>query len=237
MKFFRVLWRVNAVLIFVLSIALVIALIFVLSSELFRIMSRYKLDSVHLDDESESDRKETWSFGELKKLTHSGQFLVPLVPEQAEQAFSIKGYPTIKQTGAVRNYLFIDTNKNHSFWLFDTHDFVISELQYVRAEGVSRYFDKKKAIALCFVVHKKDTNKDNAIKRNDQASVALTKPDGSDYTEIEQNIDQVKGLEVTNGGKDLVLFYEKQGKIYLSKYSLAEFKKRSDIEIDTQNKF
>ncbi len=113
---------------------------------------------------------------------------------------------------------------------------MISELQYVRTEELSRYSDKK-IIALYFVVHKRDTNKDNAIKSNDQASVALTKPDGSDYTEIEQNIDQVKGVEVTNGGKDLVLFYEKQGKNYLSKYSLAEFKKRSDIEIDTHNRF
>ncbi len=110
MKFFRVLWRLNAVLIFVLSIVVVIALIFGLSELLRKTTSGYQRGSVYLDDgsEYESDRKETWSFGKLKSINRAGSFFI--VPLEFEQSFSMS-YSIKKQTEAVRNYLFINTNK------------------------------------------------------------------------------------------------------------------------------
>jgi hypothetical protein len=231
-----VLWRVNAIIILVWSILLLI----LIGAGFFYKQIASQTSSVYMDDKNvpgeNSERNERWYLGEFEKINQSGLFIVPLM---FEQSFSI-GFSKTKQTKAIRNYLFVDTNQNNSFWLFEQNDFVISKWQYVRENKIidsDRVYYREGIIALCFVVYKKDTNKDNAIKSNDLASLALTKPDGSAYTEIEKEIDKILSIKVTNAGKYLILFYEKEGKKYVSKYSLVEFKKISEMEIDTNGKF
>jgi len=235
-KFFRVLWRVNAIIILVLTI---ITLIILIGTNFFENRAPYQKRSVYLDyenvPEEESERKARWYLDEFKEINDFGMFAVQLI---SEQSFSI-GFSKTKKTEAIRNYLFVDTNKNNSFWLFEQNDFVISELQYVTTKDrISHsFYSDDEIIALFFVVYKVDTNKDNAIKDNDLGAVVLTKPDGSAYTEIEKEIENIRSIKVTNGGKDLILFYEKEGKQYVSKYSLIEFKKISEMEINTNGKF
>jgi hypothetical protein len=226
-KFFRVLWRVNAIIILALSIVFIILMV-----GLFKNTS-YQTRSVYMDDvfEQESERKARWNLGKFEELNESGLFIAPLM---SKQSFSI-GFSKKKKTKAIRNYLFVDINQKNSFWLFEQNDFVIEGIQYVTEAGISRWYSdsREKAIALFFVVYKVDTNNDNAIKDNDLGSVALTKLDGSAYTEIENEIENIRSIKVTNAGTDLVLFYEKEGKLYVSKYSLTDFKKISEMEIDT----
>ncbi|EDN67927.1 hypothetical protein BGP_5262 [Beggiatoa sp. PS] len=92
-KFFRVLWRVNAIIILAWSILLLI----LISAGFFYDKIASQTRSVYLDDgnvpEEESDRKERWYLGEFTKINHSGQFIVPL---KFEQSFSISFVKTKK---------------------------------------------------------------------------------------------------------------------------------------------
>lgn len=227
-KLFRILWRLNAIVIFIFCLLIIV--IFVKERLLSKTTS-YQSNLYLPDGEENNVKQEQWDLGELSKLNDTGLFIAPL---RFEQTFSI-GFSEEKHTSTVRNYLFVNTKTNSSSWLFENNDFVIETRKYIEKDGTltSCSSQNKELVALYFTVLKQDTNQDNVIKRNDLMSIALTKPDGSERTEIETDITQVQSVDVTDNGQTLVLFYVKNDKTYVSTYSLATFKKLESIEIAT----
>ena len=226
-KFFRVLWKLNAILILLIGVGLIFIFLALLHDGVGR---SHQTDSLYLGlpNKYKNKDKETWYFGEVTKIENT-----IIMPFLSTQYFSTKN--SEKEVTATRNYLFVNLDTDSSFWLFDNNKFVISKMDYISKE-IASSCSEKLLVALSFTIHKADTNGDNAIKRDDIASIALTNLDGSGYTEIEQNVNFVKDIEVINEGHFLILFYKKESKMYISKYSLAEFKKISDVEISFNNK-
>jgi len=230
-KFFRILWRFNAIIIAMASLALIAVSIIMFYESKTRMSSQS--GSVYFYDSEQTDKiEEEWLFGEVTKIYKtSNAFAIPL---EFTQHFSRK------KTASIRNYLFVDGYTQSTAWLFPHNNFVVSRLQYVLKDGVNdHYFSNEDLIiALYFVVYKADTNKDKALKTNDEASIVLAKPDGTGYTEIEKNVGKIIKVDVINDGSHLVLFYYKGLKeFYVSKYSLDEFKKISEQRIETTGKY
>ncbi|MFK5970753.1 MAG: hypothetical protein QM487_11630 [Candidatus Marithrix sp.] len=172
-------------------------------------------------DEYKNKEKEMWYFGELIQIDNT--IIIPFLSTQ---------YFSRKEATATRNYLFVNAKTNSSSWLFNHNKFVISKFKYIDKNEIIKYSSlSNKSIALYFTVNKQDTNGDGAIKSNDNQTISLIKLDGSNYTEIEQDISFVKDSAVIDDGNSLLLFYEKKEKVYLSKYSLIDFKKITDIKI------
>jgi prepilin-type processing-associated H-X9-DG protein len=227
-KFFRILWRFNAIIIAMASIALIVASIAILYESKTRMYSQSS--SVYFHDNEQTDEiEEEWFFGKMTGIRKiNNTFVIPL---EFTQTFSQK------TTASIRNYLFVDGHTQSLTWLFPHNNFVLSNLNYVVRDEVDEYYpSSKKIIALYFIVYKADTNKDKALKTNDDASIALVKPDGSGYTELEKNVGTIIKADVINEGSHLVLFYYKGKDFYVSKYSLDDFKKVSEQRIETTGK-
>jgi|GEM_PF-5529990 len=229
-KFFRILWRFNAIMIGLASIIIIAALIY----NLIERKTSYQSSSVYLPESSVQARleKEKWEFGGIKLIEESNTIVLSILSKQ-------KFYS--KETTATRNYIFINAEKNSYFWLFNNNDYIIDQFSIVTKNDVIRlwHYDSEHSdtelISLYFVVYKTDTNHDDAIKTSDKATIALTKPDGTGYTEIESGIDKVEASTVINDGKYLVLFFQKAGNFYNAKYDLETFKKVSEQQIETGN--
>ncbi len=229
-KFFRILWRFNAIIIAMASLALIVVSITILYESKTRMYSQSS--SVYFHDSEQTDEiEEEWFFGKMTGFHKiNNTFAIPL---EFTQKFSQK------TTASIRNYLFVDGHTQSSTWLFPHNHFVLSTPNYVLRNGVDEYpsySSSNKIIALYFIVYKADTNKDKALKTNDEASIALVKPDGTGYTELEKNVGNIIKADVINDGSHLVLFFYKGKEFYVSKYSLDEFKKISEQRIETIGK-
>lgn len=221
LKFFRILWRFNVV---VMSLTyLILAVVLIIS--LMNNHTGYQSSSVYFpdDDLESSDINEKWEFGKTIKIDGTDTLVIPVLSTQKLPK---------KETTATRNYLFVNPDHNSSFWLFDKNTFVIHEFSTITKNGVGEYTHAK-PVCLYFIIYKTDTNSDQAIKTSDKASVALSKLDGTGYTEIEHNIDTIHSSVVIHEGSQLVLFYRKEANFYISKYNLNDFKKIAEQQIPT----
>lgn len=224
-KFFRYLWNFNAMslaLASVLGIVLLLFGVFFLVSDMFR--PRHQTNVVNIDEEI--DKSETLELGGLERVQGSDSVIVPLFTVQETYGPSSSG-----PSRSTRNLLFLDTTTEQSFWLLPTHDYLIADRYDLTGSG-HRYDDEQDAIAIYYEVVKADSNGDNILDEEDDAVIALSKPDGTGYREIlgDDQPDAILGHQVLSEGK-LVVLYRKDGSVIAATFSLRDFAPLSTVEV------
>ena len=79
-------------------------------------------------------------------------------------------------------------------------------------------------IAIYYKIIDKDTDKNGELNSDDLITLALTNPDGTQYTVIDSSVDSVMDSTIIKGGQALALLTQSDGKLHYKTYSLKTFK-------------
>lgn len=234
-RFFKFLWRFNALIISVLGIAGLIIVTFAFR-ELYHshIRPHNKHDIVNINDKRE--KQEEWTFSRAEEVGYRSYVLFPLV---SKQNFSLE-YSAHKSAHATRNYLVVDTETKEKQWLLDDNNSLISQLYKLKLDSVP-YTDycKKTAcetFALLLKRHEKDTNGNQSLDRNDLMTLAVTRYDGNNYHEIATDVEELLHYSLTGQEEPITLLingvvhyltviYKKENMLHLTRCSYTPSQK------------
>jgi hypothetical protein len=212
-KFFRYLWRINALIIFGAGIVLIGVLVFAalkIGQEVFRTREVRNVVNV----EQGAGMKESLSLAHGQRIRGQTCLMVAMQSDQDYQQAYFK-----KSTKATRNYMFIAGDASSATWLFPHNSFLVNEATQLPSEIYGREGEPTKAIL--FVVTKGDTDGNHRITPDDLSVVALTRPDGRDYKEIAKDVVRVISHEIAND--KLLLIYQARDGAFAASVSLEDF--------------
>jgi len=221
-KFFKYTWRFNALLISIAGL-LAVGLLMFAGYKLFRDVTRERNIQNIVNVESSDNIKQAWRFGQLLEVHGSPYVLLPL---NSDQRYAQSYYG--KSSLSARNYLFINTLNSQKKWLFKQNDYLIQHIEMLSHEN---YGEKnKKELAILLKIIKSDSNSDALLTDSDLKTLALVQPDGTNYTEVIDNVDLYIGSKLTTEDSLLVLF-ERNGIGYSANVNLSDFVVESETEL------
>ncbi len=221
-RFFRILWRANAVIVFAVGVLSVFALSYV-AIEIARDVTRARQTGrvVNLADQ-QVDRA-NFEIGHFQEVAGADVFRAPLLSEQ-EYAFAYGS----KSASATRNFLFYDPNSRQVQWLVDSNDWLITEEDaLVEPHGTER---NRPVLAFLYQLVDKDTNDDRKLTANDLSSIALSNPKGGAFTVVKRAVDKVLGHAVMSPSS-VAVFYAASGELRFLEVSLTTFDVTHDARI------
>jgi len=213
-RFFKFVWRFNGIVLMVAGILAIGGLGFGVYGIITDVAGKKEAKNiVNVTDDTDVD--ERWRLGYLRDVNETPYIMVPL---HSDRSFSRSYYS--KSSYSTRNYLFINTETNQKRWLLGTNDYLIVSDEML-AVGECGETDCK-TIAILYHVVKEDTNGDDRLTHDDLSSVALSKPDGTEFKEI------ISGLDVFIGHRlldetSMLFIYQKKGIGYSATLSLEDF--------------
>jgi len=225
-KFFKRVKRFNTVVIAIAGIVAVVMLMFAsyfMFSDFTRI--KHKHEMVNIDPETEVE--ETFRLGLMKHIKGSQSVIVPLY---SKQNFDVRY--SGKSTQSTRNLLFTNMQTGLSNWLLSNNNYLIP--QYNLINKSNSYKDDEDIVTILYRIVKSDTNKDSRLTENDNLSVSISKPDGTGFTEILGNIEEILGYDLINQEALAIMFY-RSGRGYTAHVSLVDFKVTKEIELPQIN--
>ncbi|WP_321472887.1 hypothetical protein [uncultured Paludibaculum sp.] len=211
---FRMVWRVNAVLILVAGAGACIGLGFAAWTFLLGSQAAYRLNDVVPVEQKGEER---WWLGGFEPVAGSGYVVAPVSSMQSYQVGTFG-----KEASAVRNYLFVHLADKSSRWLIPHHKGLIVGMERYGAEGLIPGSDSEKRPVkwLVFQIVPADTNGDKSVTGEDRLVLGVANADGSHYVEVVKDIDGFLGSTWVAGDR-LVLFYTSGGKNVVSEIDLA----------------
>lgn len=217
-RFFRIIWKVNAILICLVGLMLTAMLAFGLFGMAQSMTRTNESGAVAVHTEPPS-AKETANLTIDKAEELDGTRIVRCSvqsgnPERGKIGSFSSGYTA----SATCNYVFYDLTTNQPTTLFPTNNNVVVESQdfYFPAEPC----DKRVTKWTSYVVADKDTNHDSFISSDDLKSLAIAHADGKDYHVFLSDLDRVLKTELI-GENDFYVFYEQDKSIFVTRIDLA----------------
>lgn len=212
--FFRIVWRLNALLIFGVGIMGILVLGY-LSWHLWddAFGERQREGIVNIDEDAAIDLK--WQYRAIVDIDGSDYVMMPL---ESAQGYEQDYYGKFAE--AARNVLFVNLVTNDFHWLFPDHNRLVlqhsavSEMSYSTAPSIVR--------VIVFLLVEEDTSQDNRLTRNDLKTIALSHPEGQDVERVVTGVDELIGLRVVDKHR-LVLLYQKDGQTHSMAVALSNF--------------
>ncbi len=221
-RFFKNIWRFNAILIALISILI----LFLLVLGIYRDRVNRVVDRGVVVVNENTNIKETFYLGKLNRIKGSEFVIVPLY---ARQRTDLGLYPDEKAI-STRNILFADVNKGISKWLLPNNNNLISHY-----DPISNLDDKdQRVVAFLYQIISADTNQDARLTEDDALSVALSLPDSSNYRKILDNIKSVVGYELLTPDRFAIL-YTKSDRAFICYVKLPEFQIVKEVSIPPFN--
>lgn len=213
-RFFRTLWRINAVLICVAAV-LVAFVCAVASYYIIKEVggrSSEPRNAAVIGDRPESKRTD-WTISSASRLDGTNTVRCALI---SQDYYSGIGFS--KDSSATRNYLHYDLSTDKTRWALPNHNSVVirQEDYYFPASP----YDQRSARWVSYLVASKDTNHDRKLASDDLLDFAISLPDGSDYTVLISELDSVFETALVND-VELLVFYRKHGSSFVSRLNLT----------------
>ncbi len=226
-KIFKNIWRFNAVVIMLVGVFGLALAIFSCVMAYINLTRDHSVRNI-VNIEGETKKKEVWKLGSISNIQGSDYIMMPLY---SNQNYSIDSY-TKSALSSVRNYLFFDTEGNKKYWLFPNNDYLVAQTTLLPNASFGEQLQDTKAI-LYYVV-KSDTNKDKSLTAMDFKTIAISKPDGTKYTELLGEIDFVNGYKV-NGDNSVVIIYQRKNIGYSARINLSTFVVSDESKLPSVN--
>ena len=228
-RFFRYLWRINGLLIFLAALLAIVVLGFIA----FQFMDFGKVkpeQAVHVDAEPAKEAAPP-TLGTFQQV-----YGLPFL--RADLTFGDQyRYAKFSSAGAysTRNCVFFNPDTAEARWLFpsDKQLIVNSDQLLETIPGKDPDRRESRAIAFCFHTIEKDTNGDKQLTPDDKMSIAYSRPDGREYTRVIDGVDRILSSSTIAEGKKHVVVYEAGGKWLTVVVSLADFKIEKKGELPT----
>ncbi len=220
-RFFRILWRFNAIVISLVGIVSLVCLLFG-AYQIFKDITRNRSSHNIVNIENPDEVKIDWSLGSSEKI--NGHFVLK-IPLFSGQKYSQSNYS--KSVKSSRNYLFINTETDSKHWLFNHNNYLVESAKELGLGGCQ---SEKVSLAIIYEVIKSDTNSDMRLTNSDLKTLAISKPDGTSYMELVTELDYVIDYDVVNDNLVYVL-YKKNNVVYSASINLSNFAVQNEAEI------
>ncbi|EGJ35684.1 MULTISPECIES: hypothetical protein [Moorena] len=225
-KFFRFVWRFNAIVIMATGL-LAIAVLAFAAIEIVKSTTRERqgINIVNVNDDSSSSQE--WELGNLREVDGTTYLMVPLY---SDQSYTQSYYS--KSTRSTINYLFLDSETGKSKWIFANNDYLITSDSFISEtnDRANNRVESKPVIAVLYHLIKQDTNGDGRLTNNDMLTIAFTHYNGNDYQEVVSGVDRFLGYKVLNANSLLIL-YQRDAIAYSAKVSLDNFALSNETEL------
>lgn len=213
-QFFKQVWRINGIIIMVAGLLAIGVLVFA-AYQIFKETVRERGVNGIVNIEASTEVKEKWQLGYLSSIQGTPFVMIPL---SSDQQYSQSYYD--KSASSIRNYLFINKQKNQQHWLLNSNEHLIMKAD-VLSESTASGQDTA-ALAILFTVITSDTNNDDRLTAKDLKNVAISQPSGQAYREVLRGIDRMIGYSLT-GKESLMLVYQRDDIGYAVIISLTDF--------------
>lgn len=227
-KLFKKIWRFNAIIIAAVGILAFFILLFA-GYQIYKQQTRTKHRTEIVNVDPETKAKETYRLGEVKHVNGSQSVIVPLY---SDQSFDLR-YSGGKSTASTRNILFSNMHTETSKWLLPTNKYLIPRYRLINKSN--SYNRDEDIVTILYHIIKEDTNNDSRLTENDEVTIAFSKPEGSEYTEVLKNIDKVLGYELLNN-ETIAIMFNRKGQGYTAYVNLLNFTVSKEIELPKVNK-
>jgi hypothetical protein len=219
-RFFRLVWRANALVIFLAGILASAVALFALAF-IWREQTRTHEVRGVVNIAGAEVQQERYRLGNFERLKHVHLLRAALTSEQEydQVAFS-------KSASATRNYLFFDPATHKSRWLLPSNDqvFLVDDDLFYPAE--SRYKDDEGSFrGTLLLVVDRDTNGDDRLNQQDAKAIAIAALDGSVYRVIVEQIDEYHGQYVS-GEDEVIVFFTQRATMTSAAIDLSTFSLR-----------
>lgn len=230
-RFFRYLWRINGVLIF-LAALLAVGILGVFALELMDFGRHTSEQAVKVDSDPEKE-PEPPTLGTFLHVEGTPFLRAPFTFGEQYQ------YAKFSRSGglySIRNYLFFDPETTEARWLFPKDRQLIVGTHELH-EDIQKDESKppeRRTIAFSYYTIDTDTNGDNQLTPEDKFSLAYSRPDGRDYTNVIGGINRILGDDTIERGTKHVVAYEADGKWLIAVISLRNFEIEKKGELPTR---
>lgn len=133
-----------------------------------------------------------------------------------------------------RNIVFFEGEDLKSHWLFKTNNNKIEKVSQLLKPANNA--EEIETVAIYYQVRNEDTDKNGKIDKKDVLKVALTSPNGLDYTEIDQGMTSIQDYSIDPDSLILTILTQFEDTLILKKYSLQTKQKISEREISRISK-
>ncbi|MCK5353492.1 MAG: hypothetical protein KAJ63_00120 [Methyloprofundus sp.] len=219
-NFFKWTGRISSVLFLLLLVLSIGIVIF----GIYESNNWNKRNSVEITGKNPNKPIENLHLGRITKVCGKDIQYVPLTSDSNSKGFSSGGYGNI-----TRNVVFFVGEEMNAHWLFNTDSYLIDKIQQIKKNHIE--CKNEETLSIYFEIRKKDADNNGKLDNNDPITIALTSPDGLNYTEIEQDLTSVLDHSINYNTSVLTLLVQHKKLILMKKYSLKTNKKLSEKEI------
>jgi hypothetical protein len=224
-RFFSVLWRANAVLIFVAGIMGSLVLAFVLFL-MWQEATRSRHASDVLNVASNEIEGSTTSLGGFDPIEGTPVLRAELFIEQ-EYEFSAGS----KDTRSTQNYLYYNPTENTTNWLLPGYKGIILATHELPADDYREVRTPPKVVLYELV--DRDTNGDGKLTQNDRRDIAVSDPAGTRLTRVLKDVEGFNGGHLAEGGADVLVFYRSAGALHVARIDSVTGKVLHESDIRT----
>ncbi|MBC7795369.1 MAG: hypothetical protein H7Z37_00690 [Pyrinomonadaceae bacterium] len=234
-KLFRLIWRINAVIVLAVGIVVtgfMIAGLAVFVKEQLRTSNN---NTIKVRTDENAIVKTELKYGKFSKVAGANYMVASI---QAKQDYSNYGIANSKeQTNvAFSNCVFVNLADDSTGFLLPHNDSLIVYHEAVTKESKTLTNDDEIAPTLLFSyrIVKNDTNNDGRLNLDDKKTIAFSDISGANLTDIITNVDEVLNTERLNDNT-MIYIYRANEKIFISGVNLAERKVVSTKELPQLN--
>jgi len=238
-KFFKWLWRINAIGLFLILCA---GLFSFLKEQVERADERDRIIHEPISSLAEDPKGvEKWVLQSYQPIGSSYKML-SLVSEYSKvKALNQSYYATTNNVAYYRNLmakniLFINQKNSHASWLFKTNNQLILEYQPLFEEWNEPYYSKKtskesKTKLIYYTIVNKDSNNDKIITIKDKSNFAVSKISGEGYKVIVNDIERTISVDYNQKENSMSLVYQKDGMGYVLRFDIEKFEVIDDVAL------
>jgi hypothetical protein len=211
-KFFKWIWNFNGLVLF---LGIVISTLFISYQVVTTFVKNNQIEQTTLNLAKDNNNEEKWGLGYPHKIEGTDFYYIPLQSEKLTvetredvvenfnggitENFSGRSYNPTES----KNVLLINSTSNTRRWLFQSTDQLIIQIVPLRS---GPYDSETMVLGMSYQVINSDTNQDNKLDHSDKLTFALSKIDGTNYTEIITGYNRIVEYDLNIEGNLFVVF-------------------------------
>ncbi|HEA18525.1 MAG TPA: hypothetical protein ENH88_19180 [Pseudoalteromonas prydzensis] len=223
-KFFKWVWNLNGI---ILLVGVLIATALISVQLVTTVFNDNDVEPPALNLADDKNEEEKWRLGYPRRVGETDFYYIELESEKLTVEASIQAEAEVRamfsskyKPTRSKNVMFINGKTNYANWLFDTTDQLITDISPLY---LSEFDSQSKAAGIAYHVIKNDTNNDGLLSNEDKSTFALSKIDGSGYSEVLTGYDRILEYAVNEQG-DLFMLFIDNADVFSMLVDLTTFK-------------
>lgn len=202
-RFFRIVWRVNALFLLAAGLAVVVLLLVALGAGVAALVRDHRAEPEPVAVVPE--RGESLFLGRVEEVDGTPYVVLPLLAGERDGP----GFSSGSSDREQRNLLFHDVEKGASRWLLPAHTTRIREFVLVREDGKETqagYGADEPGKPVRWIRYELGPAASGDDDGSDRTTLAVSGPSGSDLTRVLEGVDEILGFGPLRGTRQVVFF-------------------------------